>query len=135
MRFYENVKFTPDCWVFKYETFYLNERHNHYRPHRFSYEIYKGKIPKSFYVKRTCKTKRCVRPDHIKLWPYKNIFGDNSKKTHCPYGHKYEGSNLYLGTQGERRCRTCNRESQNRFRLRKRNLEQYYPVRRKVNAR
>lgn len=31
----------------------------------------------------------------------------NSKKTHCPKGHRYSPDNVYLTTRGGRACRTC----------------------------
>ncbi len=33
-----------------------------------------------------------------------------TKKTHCPKGHPYLGSNLYITRQGWRACRQCNVE-------------------------
>ena len=33
----------------------------------------------------------------------------NFKKTHCPKGHPYSGTNLYVEPNGCRRCRTCKR--------------------------
>jgi hypothetical protein len=30
-------------------------------------------------------------------------------RTHCPAGHEYAGDNLYIGPNGKRQCRACNR--------------------------
>lgn len=34
-----------------------------------------------------------------------------ARKTHCPKGHPYEGDNLFVMPNGNRRCVTCARES------------------------
>jgi hypothetical protein len=40
-----------------------------------------------------------------------------SRKTHCPRGHPYEGENLIIDSRkGSRRCRECERQKQQRFR-------------------
>jgi hypothetical protein len=31
-------------------------------------------------------------------------------KTHCPAGHPYAGDNLYVGKNGNRKCRACQRK-------------------------
>ncbi|MFV2195998.1 NUMOD4 motif-containing HNH endonuclease [Nocardiopsis sp. LOL_012] len=33
-----------------------------------------------------------------------------ASRTHCPRGHEYAGSNLYVDPSGRRSCRTCRRE-------------------------
>lgn len=44
-----------------------------------------------------------------------------ARKTHCPQGHKFTPENTYIGGNGGRNCRTCNSESQARYRQRRRN--------------
>jgi len=39
-------------------------------------------------------------------------------RTHCPAGHEYAGDNLYIGPNGKRRCRACNRERSRRHNAR-----------------
>lgn len=41
-------------------------------------------------------------------------------KTHCPQGHPYSGDNLRFARNGNRKCRTCNRDRGRAFRARKR---------------
>jgi len=31
----------------------------------------------------------------------------NKKKTHCPSGHEYSGANLYVTSDGARKCKIC----------------------------
>jgi CxxC motif-containing protein len=38
----------------------------------------------------------------------------NRRKTHCPMGHPYAGTNLYVDPKGNRRCRECKRMSRAR---------------------
>jgi len=41
----------------------------------------------------------------------------NAVKTHCPQGHAFQGSNLYVTRKGERSCRTCQRERPRRLKI------------------
>jgi hypothetical protein len=41
----------------------------------------------------------------------RKIQAPGSSRTHCPQGHPYAGSNLYLDAHQHRRCRACHRES------------------------
>jgi len=104
---------------------------SHRLAHRFSWEIYKGKIPDGMCVCHHCDVTSCVNPDHLFLGTYsdnmrdmvKKKRGPQAKKTHCPQGHPYSGSNLVpaksaFGREG-RRCRTCSNEwRKNRRRVR-----------------
>lgn len=40
-------------------------------------------------------------------------------RTHCPHGHSYSGANLYRDPDGARRCRRCDKDSQQRLRRRR----------------
>jgi hypothetical protein len=41
----------------------------------------------------------------------------HAAKTHCPKGHPYSGSNLYIEPKsGSRRCRRCDYEKHQRYR-------------------
>lgn len=52
--------------------------------------------------------------------PYWEKVEWNSKKTHCPQGHPYSGSNLIVRLGGARACRACQDEAQARYRERHR---------------
>lgn len=83
--------------------------------HRWSYEYHVGPILEGLSIDHLCRNRSCVNPDHLepvtqqtnllrseKTWPAKN-----AAKTHCPAGHQYSGSNLYLPPSGGRKCMTC----------------------------
>lgn len=44
----------------------------------------------------------------------RKFVNQNVHKTHCPRGHPYSGSNLYIDPKGNRRCRACKSSSRRR---------------------
>lgn len=64
-----------------------------------------------------CRNRKCVNPSHLELVTCKEnrnrgkasevLAAMNKAKTHCPRGHEYAGSNLYVHPNGARGCRTC----------------------------
>jgi hypothetical protein len=73
------------CWVWKgtknwYS--YGKFRHNNkmYRAHRFSYELFKDKIPHGKIVCHSCDYTSCVNPDHLWIGTMKENVQDMIKK-------------------------------------------------------
>lgn len=70
-RFWSKVSKTKGCWLWEgptnpegYGRFYLN--HKLVGPHRYSYELHNGKIPKATpYLDHLCRNPLCVNPDHL----------------------------------------------------------------------
>lgn len=109
------------CWEWQhgirgslgYGAFWFNgKQHN---AHRFSYEIFKGKIPENLVIDHLCKNPKCVNPNHLEVVTTKenllrgNTFqAKNAKKTHCPRGHEYNKENTYISKRGYRQCKKCN---------------------------
>lgn len=95
----------------------MNYYTNH-RAHRFSYQLYKGNIPKNLVIDHLCKNPSCVNPDHLEaVTNRENILRGispaaiNSKKTHCPKGHKLSGDNVYI-YRNSRWCKKCRKYTQ-----------------------
>lgn len=74
------------CWIWesargKYGFFWLNKKNVY--AHRFSYEIYIGKIKDGLYVCHSCDNTLCVNPNHLWLGTAKDNAQDMSKKNRC----------------------------------------------------
>jgi hypothetical protein len=112
------------CWIwtgnknmYGYGRFKLNKKDVY--THRYSYEIFRGKIPKGLELDHLCKNRDCLNPDHLEAVTHKeNIlrgkWGENSRKTHCPQDHEYTD---YKNNRNQRVCKIC------LFNKRKDNLE------------
>jgi len=86
--------------------------------HRLAYELFVGPIPSGRHIDHLCRTRNCVNPSHLEAVSLvenvlrgNGFYALNARKTHCPKGHPYSGSNLYRTPKGHRRCRQCKRES------------------------
>jgi hypothetical protein len=87
------------------------------RAHRFSYEQFIGPIPEGLLPDHLCRTRSCVRPDHLELVTEQvNILrgigwaAQNARKAYCPEGHPYDVANTITFRMRDgfaRRCRIC----------------------------
>lgn len=75
-RFWEKVDKSGECWVWKnykvragYPRFYPGDttRDGTVLAHRWIYERMNGPIPGNMHVDHMCRTRACVRPDHLRL--------------------------------------------------------------------
>jgi len=120
-RFWSFVYKDTDCWLWlgatrgNYGVFKLATGVQVY-VHRFSLELKLGRklLPnEEAHHDPTCKSKLCVRPDHLTavfdVEHPDSITVINSKKTHCPKGHPYSGTES-VGTHIARVCRICKNE-------------------------
>ena len=130
-RFFDKVNI-PDnldnCWRWEgrkctggYGFFHLNGKER--KAHRVSWELAYGPIPKDFYICHHCDNPSCVNLSHLFVGTHsENMFDSSrkkrhvqSRKTHCPKGHEYSGSNLRI-SNGRRYCRACVKENTRRYR-------------------
>lgn len=94
--------------------------------HRTSYELRVGLIPEGLHVDHLCRNRACVRPDHLEaVTNRENVRrGDAGPllvqrhlvKTTCPKGHEYTPENTHINKAGHRRCRTCIKLKNQRYR-------------------
>lgn len=80
-RFWRFVKKTPGCWLwtgfvmeYGYGKFANGDGHTKVQAHRFAYEMYHGRLPKTRKVLHTCDVRHCVRKEHLYV-------GTNKKNT------------------------------------------------------
>jgi len=127
-RFWAKVDVSGDCWEWtacKTSKGYgqIKFKGETRRAHRISWILHKGEIPKGKKVLHTCDTPSCVRINHLFLGTNAENTADMMKKgrnvagqalkTHCPKGHEYSGSNLYVRpATGWRACRACHRDGE-----------------------
>lgn len=79
--------------------------------HRVSYEAYVEPIPEGYEVDHLCRNHACVNPEHLEaVTASENQQRAADAKTHCKYGHPFNSpDSRYMGTNGSRTCRACQR--------------------------
>ena len=107
-----------------------NRRSKTFKAHKFSYELYKGPVPKGLELDHLCRVRSCVNPDHLEpVTKAENIRRShkfprlNKTATQCAYGHSYLDDTVKLRfdgrNKGGRRCLICTK-IQNKKRSEKR---------------
>lgn len=136
-RFWDKVSPEPNsgCWLWVGASSggygRIRVRGHSILAHRLAYELFKGPIPVGLEIDHLCRVTFCVNPDHLEPTTSRiNILRGLGPelarqrqlvKTHCPQGHPYAGSNLYVALAGNRMCRACQNEQRRQRRKRKRN--------------
>lgn len=134
-RFWSKVNKTKGCWLWTdcldrdgYGIYFDSQKK--FFAHRYSILITLGGIPTDLVVDHLCRTRKCVRPQHLRLVTRKINNTENSlsqsainkSKTHCINGHSLSGSNVNVrptSNGGTRRfCRECRRLSAARYKAR-----------------
>lgn len=95
-----------------------------YLAHRVAWTLVNGPIPPGLVIDHLCRNRACVNPLHLEVVTNREntVRGElwQREVTNCPAGHAYDEANTYRNPRGSRRCRTCQREHERAYRLRKR---------------
>lgn len=129
-RFWAKVAKADGCWGWtaaRYQGYGVFNVSGQARlAHRLAYEEMVGPIPEGLTLDHLCRNRGCVNPAHLEpVTLAENVLRGmsppavNARKTHCPHGHEYAGSNLAMKA-GTRRCLACHREEARAYRDRKR---------------
>lgn len=125
----EDKGHTTPCWIWQkgldsYGYGVLSSCGKQFKAHRIAWELTHGLIPDGLQTDHLCRTRSCIRPDHIELVTTKEnvlrgegITAKNATKTHCAAGHEFLPENTWVH-KGERVCLTCKR-TRNREYMRK----------------
>ena len=73
-RFWSKVEKTSTCWLWKGCAPTIVVKGKRIYAHKLSYSMHFGPIPEGQRVRRVCRDRRCVRPDHLELF---NMRGSN----------------------------------------------------------
>lgn len=121
----ECIEWTGYCDPYGYGK--IHRDHRTQLVHRYHWEKVNGPIPDGLHVLHKCDNPPCYNLEHLYLGNDLDNAKDraergrhhSSKKTHCPQGHEYSGSNLYISPNGKRSCRLCGRDKMRRRRANK----------------
>lgn len=99
--------------------------------HRIVYTLVRGPIPDGLPLDHLCRNPPCCNPWHLEPVDTAtnnarshSLFADNMRKTHCDNGHPLLGDNMRIETYGSRRCKTCAREANARYKATQRALRE-----------
>lgn len=115
-----NKEMQPDCWIWtlaKDKDGYgvAHKGRGNFRAHRISYETFIGPIPEGFSVCHHCDNPPCCNPAHLFLGTNQDNMDDmvakgrKPRKSHCPKGHPYSGTNVVFESDGSQKCKICKR--------------------------
>lgn len=118
-RFHRSYKVDDSgCWLWTakigrdgYGRFYLARRW--LMAHRFAHELLVGPIPEGHDVDHLCRTRLCVRPQHLEAVTHAEnmrrtpYLAARVAQTECIHGHAYTPENTGRDSRGCRYCKRC----------------------------
>lgn len=97
---FKHVAFKKDCWLWTgalkengYGCMGTNQKSGMY-PHRVSFELFNGPIPRGLCVLHTCDNRRCINPDHLWIGTHADNARDMIRKNRARHGEKHPGAKL-----------------------------------------
>lgn len=93
--------------------------------HRFAYELLVGPIAQGMTLDHKCRTRLCVRPDHLEpvtnrenVLRGESVAAQRARQTHCVHGHELtEANTIRLPSRpNQRLCRRCKYDRAARYR-------------------
>ena len=124
IRFWLKVEFTDTCWNW---TAALNpDGYGSFRtpkgttlPHRISYELLVGPVPRKLELDHLCRNRRCLNPSHLEPVTHRvNFlrspmqFGGRHGALTCQRGHN---DWVQHPSNSGRKCRACRQERDRRY--------------------
>lgn len=116
------------CWLWTAATLwgygiFTIAKHQPAKAHRVAYELEIGPVPDGLTLDHLCRVRRCVRPSHLEPTTMREntlrgvgITASNARKTHCKRGHPFNAANTYVNPRGQRSCRPCMAQLQQKYR-------------------
>ncbi len=124
-RFWAKVDAEGDCWIWTGATIngygaFADGTGKRVLAHRYAYALLVGKIPDGLTLDHLCRNPPCLNPDHLEpVTLAENVRraqrNRRNQRLHCPQGHPYSGTNLYVNARGLNVCRTCMDTSRRRY--------------------